>query len=141
MSARTATAVKAHLEGLGLGIPWYADRAPPGKTPPFGVVVELPQGGVPDGHGDFGDPDADEALTELAQVDVVQRIRDSAGRLADDPALPDLVAQGLRGARLPTAPWHVYGVHLDIVGPRQEISPNVAQTSITIRVRRALRRL
>lgn len=141
MSARTATAVKAFLETLGLGVPVYADQAPAGKVPPFLVALELPQGATPDQHGDFGDPAADEAVTELAQVDVVQRLRDSAGRQADDPALADRVAVALRGARLPTAPWHVYGVGLDTLGPRQEISPNVGQTSITVRVRRALRRL
>ena len=140
MSVRTSTAVKALLETLGLGVPVFAGPVPPGKVPPFIAVAELPTPALPESHGDFGDPAADEAVTELAQVDIVQRIRGGDGKAADDPALPDRVAAGLRGARLTTAPWHVYGVQLDGLGPRQETGPNTVQTSVTIRIRRALRR-
>lgn len=141
MSLRTATAVKAALESLGLGMPVYTDRPAPGRQPPHIVVTELPAGATPEGHGDFGDSNADEAVTELAQIDVTQRVKDPAGRMAEDPTVPDRIAVAMRGGRLLTAPWHVYGVQLDSFGPRRETTPGTAQTTITIRIRRALRRL
>jgi hypothetical protein len=141
VSVRTATAVKAALEALGLGMPVYTDRPAPGRQPPHVVVVELSAGALPEGHGDFGSQTADEAVAELVQVDVTQRVKDPAGRMAEDPTVPDRIAAAMRGARLTTAPWHVYGVQLDSFGPRREITPGTAQTTITLRIRRALRRL
>lgn len=140
MSLRTSAAVKSDLEGLGLSLPVDLDRPAPGRRPDYLVVVELPAALTVEHHGDYGDQAADEACTELVQIDYVHRIRDPAGRIGWDPVVIDRILLHFRAAHLPSSPYHVYGTHIDGV-IRRDLTPGTAQTSITIRVRRSLRRL
>lgn len=141
MSNRTATAIKSYLEGLSLAIPIDAVEVPISRQPPYLLVQDLIAGSPLDGHGDFGDPAADESVAELAQVDYVFPSPDGTGRPGEDPAIVDRIALALRGAYLSTAPYHVYGVQVDSIGPRVPLGDLRGQISITIRIRRALRRL
>jgi hypothetical protein len=110
MSLSLAAAVKAHLETLGLGIPWFRDESPPYKgdgteqMPPFGVVIDglnvLPRM--------TGDRLAKRA-TEQVQVDVYEyELTPVTKERAESYTLAKDVVRGLLGARLSTAPEYVW---------------------------------
>lgn len=138
MSVRTATAVKAHLEALGTGVPVFVDAPPPGQQPPYLSVSDLLDLD-PLGHGDNGDPDRDEAVAELAQVTLTVRSRDATRALTDLPEVVDQIVNGLDTATLTSAPHHVHGV--DVIAVNRLIDPTgLTETVITLRVNRAMKR-
>lgn len=103
MSATTAGALKAHLEGKGRGVPWFRYRAPKDQALPFGVI----QDGIsttPLPMGDTSDPAADKVVTELAQCTLFQEWRDSDGNAAEQYPLPGQIYRDLDGAVLATHP-------------------------------------
>lgn len=130
-------AVKQHLEGLGLGVPVFGRRAPANHARPFITIVDqvslVPAGAFaqhddPDGH-----------VRELVRVDVWQDER-AADAKVEDRSLADKVVLGLRGVKLPAAPFDVDGV--TVVGaPRiPDPDPNIVHHAITIAVNRTLAR-
>jgi hypothetical protein len=120
LAATTRTALKAFIEGLGLGLTVFQDEAPQGQALPY-VVVVGPIGMTPDVLEDGGTllavaqagatraTGSYQTATELMQVDLFQKWRDEVDHsLKEDYALPEKVFWALHGARLPTAPQVVY---------------------------------
>lgn len=131
MAATTAGAIKARLESLSLGLPVFRDRAPDGHALPY-ITVSEAISVVPDGQHD------DDTVVELAQVDLWQPWKNTAGAVVESYSLPGAVLTGLRGASLPAAPTHVYGVGVDSSVRLLEADRNVVHQALTVRIRRAL---
>jgi hypothetical protein len=108
MSATTSGAIKAYLEGQGLGIAVYRDLAPQGARLPFATVQEAISTTL-DSSGDVGDPDRQVTVREDAQVTVWQPFRAPDGTSGESPTLVRDVIHALHGARLVTSPTTVYG--------------------------------
>lgn len=146
MSATTATALKTIIEGAALGLAAYRDRAPTGTRRPYVTITE-DISNVPERHGDHGDPDADQATTELVQVDLWSRLKtgnpdDYDGNLNDpyeDPALIRGLHLLLNGGRADTAPTRIYGITVDDYVRLVEHDRGVVHHAFTVRVRRAVR--
>lgn len=151
MSATTAGAYKAYLEGLGFGVSVYRDGAPRDRggeldtSWPFAVITEG-VGYDAERHGDTDDPDAHNGTIELVQVDLYQKARsmpDASGTTTvleryDLPSNLDNALRSARGLR-PHAPHHVYGVSVQ-GGQRWPISENIVRHTWTVRVSRDTRR-
>lgn len=147
MSASTATAFKALIEAGGLSLTAYRDGAPTNddgtiRAPYPHCVVQEGIGYALEQHGDFGDPNADDAITELVQVDLYQRARTlTAGAAtsvnAESYTLPDQLRKLLHGAQLnPIGTRRVYGVRVTD-GRRWPIADNVVRHTFTCAVMRA----
>lgn len=136
-AASTGQAVADRLATLSLAVPVAAGQVRPGQQVPYVLVHDR----LPATREPMGDNGADDTVTELVQVDVVQLIRTADWQPAD-PLLADAVAVGLNGCALPTAPYRVSGVHVqDVQALPDSSSPNILRTVVTVRVRRSLRRL
>lgn len=135
MAATTAGALKAFLEGQGLGVSVYRDKAPAGTSRPF-ITVSEDVSTVPDLSGDFGDVDAPVTVRELAQVDVWQAER--SGTAGESYTLVPAVLRALHGADLTAAPKKVYGVR--VFDSRRLVEPDngVVHQAVTVEIRRAL---
>src|SRR5687768_1064682 len=103
MAASTAGAIKAYIEGLGLGVPAYRDDKPPGQEPDY-IEVHEDISTVPDGlFNAFDDPEGH--VSELVQVDYYQRRRNPVtGAAVESYTIPDALTKALNGCRLPAAP-------------------------------------
>ena len=146
MAATTSGALKAYIEGLGLGLTVYRDAAPR-RDDPSGRHVPL--GGYPlvtireaiavtwDQVGDLGDAAADQTVRELAQVDLWQSWRDGTGKAAESYTLPSALARKLRGAKLvPIGTASVYMVGVSSMVRLLEEANNVVHHAITCTVYR-----
>lgn len=143
MAATVAGALKAHLEGLALGVPVFRDGAPAEQPMPF-LVVQDGIGYAAELHGDTADPDAHQGDTELVQVDLYQEARTAdpahAGRTLPGESR-DLHLRVRRGlttlARTSygTPPVRIYGV-TRVAGRRWPISDNVVRHTYTASIRR-----
>jgi hypothetical protein len=146
--ASTATAVKLYVESLGLSLVAYRDGAPTNDAGQ--VTAAYPHVVVQEGiaydhqlHGDYGDPNAAEAVTELVQVDLYQLARKLVGASSQDVesyTLPDALRRALHGAKLGelgsgSTSRRVYGVTLRD-GRRWPIADNVVRHTFTIAVER-----
>jgi hypothetical protein len=140
VSATTAGAVKAYMEGLGTGLPVFRDGAPPKFAEPFatvqeGIGIDTRQ------TGDTGDAAADVAVSELVQVDVYLPARSRVGastRNAESTTVPDLLHRRLHGATFgPVGGARVYGCFVQS-RQRWPITDNVARHTLTLRVERNL---
>lgn len=137
MAATTSGAVKAYVEGLGLGLPVYRDQAPQDAPLPFVTVTEdvtttLNRDGDLAGGGQ-------QTVRELVQVSLWQTWRDSAGRVAETYGLGPSLAARLRGAQLApigTPARRVYGVTDVSLQRLLEEDANVVQHAITITIHR-----
>jgi hypothetical protein len=139
MSATTAGALKAFLEGAGLGVPVYRDGAPTGSRPPYIAITEG-IGYAPRLDGDTADPAAVRTVTEAVQVDLVQPGRVPAGAgaaVSESYTLPGQLARALHTARLPAAPTRVYGVRVS-AGRRWPPAGNVVRHTYDVIVERVL---
>lgn len=136
MAATTAGAIKALVEGAGLGLAVYRDAAPKGTVMPY-VTVEEGTGFVADRDG-LHDDGVDHTVQEFATVHLWQRWRDDRGRPADDYALPDRLARSLRATRLPAAPTLVHGLRLAGRVRLLEVEANVVHHAYTVSIRRVL---
>lgn len=151
MSATTAGAVKAWLEGGNFGIPFFRDRAPAEQALPFGVV----QDGisvVPVPMGDTQDQAAERVVEEQIQVAIYEEWRNAAGKMVEQYALPDNVEKRLRGAVIPQMPKAQQGCQVlgrvrqlavdgrNIQGILSETADqaNVVATIYTVVIRRVL---
>lgn len=144
MAASTAGAIKARLEGLGFGVPVFRDGPRPGQLPPYIVVQEnVSMAADPRGAGDFGDPDAELTVTEIAQVDLIQQARIKTGptstRNTERYGLAEAIAHALHGCSLPAHPAPVHGVRVQAVD-RIPIADNLVRHSITVELHRVLLR-
>lgn len=145
MSATTAAAVKVLIEGAGLGLAAYRDRAPEGTARPY-VTISDGISIIPDAHGDAGDPDADVSVAELIQVDLWERLKsgnpaDYSGASTDDtedPALLRGLLTVLRSTPPTTGPTLVYAIGVDQAVRLVEHDTGVVRHAITVRVRRRL---
>lgn len=149
-------AVKAWLEGLGLGVAVYRDGAPVANLPDGtrGVAVALPfivvQEGIgytSDLHGDTDAAGSHLGVRELVQVDLYQTARTVAGGKApnaEDYALADALmvafARGAAAGLGAHAPWHIYGVKVD-TGQRAPTTDNRTRHTWTLRVSRDTERM
>ena len=152
MAATAAGAIKAYVEGLGLGLSVYRDGAP--KDAEGNIAAAYPHAVVQDGiattpqaHGDYDDPTGHQATTELVQVDLYQLARrlDPAtqGRtvVAERYDLPDALAAALTGTGIQQhAPWRVYGTRVQS-GQRWPVEDNVVRHTWTVAIERDTRRL
>lgn len=139
MAATTGGALKAYLEGLGLGVPWFRDRPPVGQAHPFGTITEEVSL-VVDRRADAG--------AELVQVDLWQNARwpagtirngvDVSGKVAEDSALVRRLQAGLRAAPLDAAPTLTYQATLEGSVRLTEPDNNVVHHALTVRVHREL---
>jgi len=143
MAATTEGALKAFLEGLGSGVPFFREGPRPGQAAPYGVIQreDIRLNSV--ANGDFGDPDADLSVVEIITVDLIQPARSKVNtRLAKNAeryGLAEVFAAALHGCQLPAAPSKVYGVRVQDID-RFPIANNEIRESITVEVHRKLRR-
>jgi hypothetical protein len=145
--ASTATAVKNHVETLGLGLAAYRDGAPTNDsgeiTAAFPhVVIQEGIGYATMQHGDFGDPNADDAMIELVQVDLFQHARVlTPGGVTqsvnvESYTLPEALRRGLHGAQLgAVGDRRVYGVRVTD-GRRWPIADNIVRHTFTVAISR-----
>ena len=142
-AANTAGALKQYIEGLGLQIMVYRDRAPIGKAavkPPY-ITIDEAVSVTPKGMEDGGV----DTVTEQATVDLWMPWRTTdTGKMAESSSLPAALIKALHGAQLvggsPIAdlgPEHVYSVLVRIAGPRLvEEESNLVHYPITVDVER-----
>jgi hypothetical protein len=134
MAATSAGALKAHLEGSGLGLAWFRDEAPEGQALPYGTVR--------DGISTVPDPDFNplagaRPVAELVQVDLWQEWRNQATRTGtENLTKAPAVHAALDGVRLPAAPTLVF--QCAVVDSRRilERDDNVVHNVWTVRIRR-----
>ncbi|MCI3153227.1 hypothetical protein ELQ39_15950 [Streptomyces sp. GB4-14] len=143
MAATTEGALKAFLEGLGSGVPFFREGPREGQAPPFGVIQREDIRLNTAANGDFGDPNAELSVVEVITVDLVQpaRVKTSA-RVASNAeryGLAEVFATALHGCRLPAAPTPVTAVRVQDID-RFPIADNRIRESITVEVHRPLRR-
>lgn len=149
MAATTSGALKAYIEGLGLGLSVYRDAAPGKDSPekerlpavpfPF-VTVRESISTVLNMDGDLSDAAATVSARELVQVDLWQRWRDLASlKPLESYTLPGALVKRLRGARLvPVGTAVVYGVAGVSFVRLLEEERNVVHHAITCTVHRAV---
>lgn len=142
MAATTAGAIKAFVEGLGLGVPVFRDGPRPGQTEPYIVVTEAVSiGPDPAGNGDYGDPSAPLQIVEIATVDLVQRarVKTTAGltRNAERYGLAEALAHALNSATLPAHPARITAVRVQDID-RIPIADNTIRHSLTLAIHREL---
>lgn len=137
MSANTASAIKAHLEGQGLGVAVFRDRRAPKQDLPY-ITVREDISTVPDGQWNpYADPEGH--VSEVVQVDIWQR-RQNPGTedVVESYTLADAVMKSLHGSHLPTAPKPVSGVQVISRNRIVEFETNTVHTALTVQVRRTL---
>lgn len=143
MAATTEGAIKAFLEGLGSGVPFFREGPRTGQAPPYGVIERQSLRLNTAANGDFGDPNADIAVVELVTVDLIQpaRVKTSASvaRNAERYGLAEVLAAALHGCSLPAAPSPVTAVRVQDID-RFPVADNKVRESITVEVHRRLRR-
>lgn len=134
MAASTAGAIKAYLEGRGLGLPWFRDRAPKNLAYPFGTITE---------ELSLTIVRRADAADELVQVSLWQYLRwpeghARAGKVAEDSVLVRALQAALRGATLAAAPTLTYQANLEGSVRLPEPDNNLVQHALTVRVHREL---
>jgi hypothetical protein len=139
MSASTAGALKAVIEGAGLGISAFRDKVPARETRPY-VTIDESISFTPDPTSTPFDHSADPPwFREEVQVNVWQDWRRQTGAsftLLESPSLPYSVAKAIHGVGLPTAPTKVYGVWVKNVLRIVEVDNNIVHHVIMVEVAR-----
>ncbi|TJZ55612.1 hypothetical protein FCH28_09745 [Streptomyces piniterrae] len=143
MAATTESAIKAHLESLGSGVPFFRDGPRPGQAEPYGLIESQDITINSAASGDFGDPDAEITVIEIVTVDLIQRARTKvSARLAKNSeryGLAETIAVALHGCQLPDSPVPVTAVRVRGID-RFPIADNRVRHSITVEVHRPLSR-
>ena len=141
LAATSSGAIKAYIEGLGLGVPVFRAGPRPGQAPPYCVVTEgISAGLAPNGNGDYGDPSTSIEITENVTVDLVQnaRLKDGTStRNAERYGLAETIGRRLHGATLPAHPARVTAVRLQDID-RIPIADNLVRHAIHITITRQL---
>lgn len=140
MAATSAGAVKAIIEGAGLGLAAYRDAMPDLTKLPTVTIDELVSV-IPERHGDAFQPNGHHGEIEDLRVHLWQRWRGADGRPAETYALTRQLVRALR-----TAPPFAYGTPGSLVrvwGLRVsgharivEDEDNVVHTALTVTMRR-----
>jgi hypothetical protein len=142
MAATSEGAIKAYLEALGSGVPFFRDGPRTGQAPPYGLVEQQDITITTNGNGDFGDPAAEVNAVEILTVDLIQTARLKTGptttKNAERYGLAEVLAKALHGCRLPAAPFPVTAVKVRDID-RFPITDNRIRHSITVEVHRPLR--
>lgn len=139
MSASTSGAIKALLEGAGLGVAIFRDRAPEGAQRPYVTVSEALFVTPEPAFSQFDDPEGH--VNERVQVGIWQDARSNATRgVTEDYSLPDAVMLALKAAGLPSAPTQVSGVRVASRARLYEAKSNVVHDAVTVNVHRVLQR-
>jgi len=145
MAATSSGALKAYVEGLGLGISSYRDTAPDGAALPY-VVIHEAIALVP-GTGDSPWDNAGKPpFKETVQVSVWQRRKKTTtdNSLGESLTLVPTLTKALHGAKLPTSgnaapPTHWWGVRVTQAAPRMvDDSLNLVHVPISLVVDRDL---
>lgn len=135
MAATSAGAVKAWVEGLGLGLSVFRDDAPQPTALPYVTVMENLTTTY-NADGDLGGS-GQQTVRELLQVDLWQTWRDSTGKVAEQYGLANTLAAKLRGAQLVNVGTRrVYGVAGVSMQRLLEEDANVVHHAITITIHR-----
>lgn len=149
MAATLSGAAKAFIEGMGLSLSVYRDRAPKDEPLPFVVVQE----GISIDTiqmGDYSDTDAERVVAELIQVTLFQEWRKADGKAGESYTLAADLHRKLHGSQFGGhAPKNVQGVTVQnhvrlpsVDGPGSTTDAadgaNVVQDVLTLRVRRNL---
>lgn len=135
MAISTAGAMKAQIEGLGLSLTVYRDRAPESTPLPYAVVNEaiaivpdlLEDGAVSTGK-------------ETVSIDVFQQWKNpTTGAVTENRGLTDAIVRGIQGQPLQAAPTRAYAV---MVKSSRRLPPeeeeNLTHSNITAIVWRTL---
>jgi hypothetical protein len=143
MAATVGGALKALLEGAGLGIAVYRDEVPEDEPYPH-VVVHEALAIVPEPEFNQHD-DPQGHVRETVSIDIWQLRRNADHSInVATYTLRDAVARALQGATLPEAPFQVMGVLVQSMvrapTPAGDESKLVHDV-ITIEVRRVLERI
>ena len=131
MSASTSGALKALIEGAGLGISAFRDRPVDEQPLPYVTIHEeivlVPDPGANDDPAGTG--------KETAQVDLWQQWRDPTTRaLTESYSLPRSLHAVLKGAALPTAPDLTYDVKVRSRLRLLERDDNVVHHAYTLEI-------
>ncbi len=131
MSATTAGALKALIEGLGLSLSAYRDEAPAGTAPPYVTITEeltLVADPIEDG--------AANTVVETVQVDLWQLWHNpTTGLVAESYTLAPALRKGMDGVRL-----NLIGTSLPYVALVRhsmrmlEVDENIVHHAITVEV-------
>lgn len=139
MSASTAGALKAVIEGAGLGISAYRDKAPARVARPY-VTIDESISLTPDPTSAPFDHSADPPwFREQVQVNVWQDWRRQTGAsftLLESPGLPASVAKAIHGVAMTGTPTKVYGVFVKNVLRIVEVDNNIVHHVILVEVAR-----
>jgi galactitol-specific phosphotransferase system IIC component len=135
LAASTAGALKAKIEGLGLSISVYRDRAPEKTALPY-VTVSESIAVVPD----LLEDGATSTGKETVSIDLWQQWKVVAtGAVAESYTLPGAIVRGIHGQSLATAPTRAYAVIVHHLGPRLvDEESNIVHTVIQAVVWRVL---
>lgn len=104
----TTGAVKALIESAGFGVMVVRDRLGKSYRPPA-IVLSDQVSVTTRQHGDFSDPNASQAVSEMVTVDLFQMWRNSAGMVGESQTLADDLHKLLNGAILTDHSKRVYG--------------------------------
>lgn len=134
MALTTGGALKAYLEGAGLGVPWFRDRPPKEQPYPFGLVLD---------EQSLTTSRRADAAAELVQVDLWQRARHpaghpQAGKVAEDPQLVRALQRALRSFPLDAAPTLTFRGYLEGSVRLPDPDANLVHHALTVRVHRDL---
>jgi hypothetical protein len=136
IAATTSGALKAYVEGLGLGLQVFRDSAPQNTPLPYVTVTENLTTTL-NRDGDQADQAAQLTARELAQVSLWEQWRGADGKVLEAYGVGPTLARRLRGARLgPIGSRIAYGVTDVSLQRLLEEDANVVQTVITITVHR-----
>jgi hypothetical protein len=142
MAATSEGAIKAYLEALNSGVPFFRDGPRPGQATPYGLIEQQDITVNRAANGDFGDQTAEVNVTEILTVDIVQTARIKTGptttKNAERYGLAEVLAKALHGCQLPAAPFPVTAVKVRDID-RFPITDNRIRHSITVEVHRPLR--
>jgi hypothetical protein len=134
MSATTSGALKTLIEGAGLGLAAYRDDAPERAPLPYVTILEH-IAVVPSGSDNRYDTGAGpHSFDETVQVSLWEEWRTRAGAKGESYTLRDALIRLLDGARLPTAPTHVWGVRFMSARRLVEEDTNLVQTALTLEI-------
>lgn len=134
MAATTGGALKQLIEGAGLGLAVYRDKAPTEAVLPYVVVTD----GITTTTVPMGDSGADDPDIENVQVDLWEQYMDpNTRRVTEDPALQRSLKKAMNGAGLSASPTHCYGVRVPFNQRTLDADDNTVRTRYSVNVHRA----
>lgn len=114
MAASTSGALKAAIEGFGLSVSVYRDRAPEKTALPY-VTIDEAVAIVPDKLEDGQATTGKETVTIHCWM---QWKNPASGAVTENYSLPGAIIRGLQGNGLTAAPTRAYAVTIQREGPR-----------------------